>query len=181
MKWICFADIWTVLNRNFMKTESSSIKIDGSKYKIAIILTRFNDSIGNILYENVIATLKENGVHEENIKTVRVPGSLETPLAAKLLAKQKKYDAIIALGAIIKGDTHHFELVCSESHRGLMDVSIKTKTPVIFGILTTYTEKDALHRAQKEGLNKGSEYALAALEMAQLKSDLLKDKMRDDN
>jgi 6,7-dimethyl-8-ribityllumazine synthase len=164
-----------------MKTSSSSTKINGSPYKIAIIFARFNDSIGNILYENVLETLKENSVPEKNIKTVRVPGSLEAPLAAKLLAKQKKYDAIIALGVIIKGDTHHFDLVCRESHRGLMEVSIKTKTPVIFGILTTYTEKDALARAEKKGLNKGREYALAALEMAKLKSGLLKDKMRNDN
>ncbi|MFC1750451.1 6,7-dimethyl-8-ribityllumazine synthase [Pseudomonadota bacterium] len=155
-----------------MKIISSTPKIDGSNYKIAIILTRFNDSIGKILHENVIETLKENSVSEANIETVRVPGSLEAPLTAKLLARQKKYDAIIALGAIIKGDTHHFDLVCSQSHRGLMDVSIKTKTPIIFGILTTYNEKDAIHRAEKEGLNKGREYALAALEMAQIKSQL---------
>ena len=165
-----------------MKTESSSTpQINGEKYKFAVILPRFNDSIGKLLYENVRETLTDNNVSTANIVLFRVPGALETPYCAKLIARTKEFDAIIVLGAVIKGETHHFDLVCNESHRGLMDVSTKTKTPVIFGILTTYNNEDALIRANKEGLNKGREYALAALEMARLKSQLLKDKMDKSN
>ena len=158
-----------------MKLISSRPQISNSKnLKIAIILSRFNDSLGNELYENTLQTLKKHGVSAGNIKLVRVPGAMELPLAAKLLAKQKKFQAIIALGVVIKGETPHFEHVCTQSQRGLMDVQLQTEVPVIFGVITANTLKQATDRIEKSKLNKGKEFAESAIEMAALASELRK-------
>jgi 6,7-dimethyl-8-ribityllumazine synthase len=151
-----------------MKTASSSPKLNGKDLRIAIILARYNDSIGMELYENALATLLKHQVQPENIKLIRVPGALELPLAAKLAAKTRKYGAIIALGVVIKGETSHYELVCENSHRGLMDAGLETGTPVIFGVITALNEQQARERADKDKLSKGREYAQSALEMAQI-------------
>ncbi|MBD3327737.1 6,7-dimethyl-8-ribityllumazine synthase [Candidatus Peregrinibacteria bacterium] len=148
--------------------EQSEIKIDGSCKKIGIVFSRFNDSIGIHLYNSIIKTLKANGVKNENIITIKVPGSLETPIAAKKIIDAHSVDAVISIGVVIKGGTYHFELVCNESHRGLMDVSLATGIPIIFGIITAYSAKDAEERAREDKMNKGKEYALAALEMANI-------------
>jgi 6,7-dimethyl-8-ribityllumazine synthase len=137
--------------------QKSTTTLDGSKLKIAIILPRFNDNIGDILYKNTIENLPVNP------RLIRVPGALEIPFAAQKIAK--KFDVIIALGAIIKGDTAHFDIVCQQSARGIMDVSLKTKTPIINGILTCYTEEQAIERAKE----KGKEFAESAIEIALLK------------
>lgn len=147
-------------------------QLDGKDMNIAIILSRFNDSIGNRLHNNVVDELQNLNVDESDIRAVRVPGALELPLAAQELAKTRKYDAIIALGVVIRGETFHFELVCQESHRGLMDVSLKTKTPVIFGVITAENEQQAVARAEADQMNKGKEYARAAIEMALLMKQL---------
>lgn len=148
--------------------EQTELQIDGTGKKIGIVFSRFNDSIGIHLYNSIIKTLKANAVKDDNIFTIRVPGSLEAPIAAKKLIATHAVDAIIAIGVVIKGGTYHFELVCNESHRGLMDVSLATGIPVIFGIITAYSAKDAEERAREDKMNKGKEYALAALEMANI-------------
>lgn len=151
-----------------MKFKSSRPQFKGENVHIAIVLTRFNDEIGNKLYKNTVEALLSHHVDQKYIHTFRVPGALETPFAAQLLAEKHLYDAIIVLGAVIRGDTYHFELVCNESYRGLMDVSLKYNVPIIFGILTVNNLQQAMERVEKNGLNKGQEFAEAALEMAQL-------------
>jgi len=153
-----------------MKTSSSKPStLNGKGLRIAIILARYNDTIGGELLKNTHATLIEHGVEESDIKALRVPGALELPLAAQIAAKTKKYHAIIALGVVIKGETAHFEHVCEQSLRGLMDVGLQTGTPVIFGVITALTEAQARDRADADKLNKGREYAETAIEMAGIK------------
>lgn len=122
-------------------------------------MTRFNDEIGLKLYKKTLETLIEKNVAEKNIHFFRVPGALELPLAAKKIAK--KFHAVIALGVVIQGETEHFTHVCSETYRGLMQVQLETKIPIIFGILTVKNIKQALDR-----ICKGKDYAEAAIEMA---------------
>ena len=152
-----------------MKTPSSKPKLSGKSMRIAIILARYNDGIGGELLKNTRAALISHGVKASDIKVVRVPGAMELPLAAKLAARANNCDAIIALGVVIKGETAHFEHVCRESLRGLMDVGLETLTPVIFGVITAYSVAQARERADKNKLNKGREYAETAIEMAGLK------------
>jgi len=135
------------------------------KLKIAVVFSMFNSSIGNKLLKSTITNLIRLGVTEKNIHVFNVPGALEIPLAAQKIS-QKKYDAIIALGIVIKGDTYHFEIVSHESHRALMDVSLKRKIPVVFGIICTYSEKQARERADAKKMDKGREFAETAVEMA---------------
>lgn len=137
--------------------QKSSPKLDGKKLRIAIILPRFNDHIGEILCQNVVNNLANKP------KIFRVPGALEIPLAAQKIAG--KFDVIIALGVIVKGETAHFDIVAQTSAKGIMDVSLKTKTPIINGILTCYTEEQAVKRAN----TKGKEFAESAIEMGLLK------------
>jgi 6,7-dimethyl-8-ribityllumazine synthase len=153
-------------------SQSKAKKLQGKGLKIAVILSRFNDDIGNELLKNTETTLLKNGVATQNIKVVRVPGALEIPFAAQIVAKRKKYDAIIALGVVIKGATPHFEYVSQECYRGLMEVSLKNEVPIIFGVLTVLNEKQARERTSKNRMNKGEEYALAALEMARFSRNL---------
>lgn len=154
--------------------EKSIEHLNGKNLKIAIVFSCFNSSIGEKLLKNTIEELKKLHVSEKNIKIINVPGALEIPLATKLLIKQKKYDAIIAMGIIIKGETYHFELVSHESHRALMDLSLEYNYPIVFGILSTKTEKQARDRVTKSKLNKGREFAVAAVEMAQITKSLQK-------
>lgn len=156
-----------------MKTATSTPdNLDGAGLKIGILLSRFNDSIGNTLLENVVKTLTSRGVEESDVKTARVPGALELPLAAQELIAHHHLHAVIALGVIIKGKTYHFELVCQESHRGLMDVSLATKTPLVFGVITANNKEQAIARAEETQMNKGKEYAESAIEMALLMKQL---------
>lgn len=159
--------------------ESKSDKaLDGKNLKISIVLSRFNDSLGNILLENTLETLKKLNVSEKNIQITKVPGALELPLTAKLIAIKQKPDAIIALGIVVKGDTSHYDHVCTETHRGLMKVTLKTETPVVFGVITAFTKKQAVDRVEKNKLNKGKEYAETAVEMALLKKELQESKRK---
>lgn len=158
-----------------MKLHSSQANLyekSGKYLRIAIILSRFNDSLGNILYQNTLDRLLQLGIYKKNIKLLRVPGALEIPLTAKLLACQKKYDVIIALGVVIKGKTPHFEHVCRETYRGLMNVTLETKTPIIFGVITAINIQQANHRIAKNKLNKGKEFAESAIEIAGIGQNL---------
>lgn len=135
----------------------------GNDLKIAIVLPRFNDELGLQLYRNVQNTLILNGVLPKNIDLVRVPGALEIPFATLKLLRTKKFEVIIALGVVIKGETPHFEYVCNECYRGLMDINLLGLIPVVFGVITANNVKQA-----KDRLKKGKDYANTAIEMAKL-------------
>lgn len=136
--------------------------------KFCIIISRFNDFIGSKLLSGSIDELKRHGVSDENIDIVKVPGAFEIPLAAMKFAKTKKYNAIITLGAIIRGATTHYEHVSAELSKGIAQVSLQTEVPVIFGVLTTENIEQAIERAGTKAGNKGADAAKAAIEMANL-------------
>jgi len=149
-------------------SQGKQLKLNGRHFRFAIILARYNDHIGKELLKNTLETLSVLGVKERRIHLYRVPGALEIPITASLLAQKQKYDAIIALGVVIKGETPHFEVVARESYRGLMDVGLCNDTPIVFGVLTATNVKQAKDRATKGKLNKGKEFAETAVEMAML-------------
>ncbi|MBR6099324.1 6,7-dimethyl-8-ribityllumazine synthase [bacterium] len=136
--------------------------------KFCIIVSRFNDFIGSKLLSGAVDELKRHGVDADNIDVVRVPGAFEIPLAALKCAKTKKYNAIITLGAIIKGATAHFDYVSAELSKGIASVSLQTEVPVIFGVLTTDNIEQAIERAGTKAGNKGADAAKSAIEMANL-------------
>lgn len=160
-----------------MKIESSNIKLENfSKHRIAIVMSRYNDSLGDVLLENTIKTLQKHGL--EKIDIIKVPGALEIPFTVNKLMSHNPlpYDAMITLGLVIKGDTYHFELVCNESYRALMDINLKSQIPVVFGVLTVNNIEEAKNRVSENGLNKGQEFATCALEMIHLNKTVLKAK-----
>jgi len=136
--------------------------------KIAVISATFHKLVTDNLEKHCFDTLKEKGMSDSQIEVIRIPGALEIPLMAKILAKKKIYDAIIVFGAIHKGKTTHFELISQECARGCMDVSLEFEIPVIFEVLTVMDIADAIDRATREKENKGAEAALTALEMIKL-------------
>ena len=136
--------------------------------KFCIIISRFNDFIGSKLLSGALDELKRHGVKTDNIDIVRVPGAFEIPLAALKCARTKKYNAIITLGAIIKGATAHFDYVSAELSKGIASVSLQTEVPVIFGVLTTENIEQAIERAGTKAGNKGADAAKSAIEMANL-------------
>jgi 6,7-dimethyl-8-ribityllumazine synthase len=142
-------------------------KVKGTELKIAVVFSKFNDTFGKDLLFNTVQTLKNYGVKEITIE--KVPGSLEIPICAHYLAQQNKYDAIIALGIVLKGKTYHFELVCHEAYRGLMNVSINNNLPVIYGIICGQSKQQIKERCSADKLNKGQEFAQSAIEMALLR------------
>ncbi len=140
----------------------------GKGLKPAIIVSRFNEFITYKLLDGALDCLKRHGVNEEDITIVYVPGGFELPLVAKKLAKTKKYDFIIALAAIIRGETPHFDFVASENAKGIAHASMETEVPIIYGVLTTETTEEAIERAGVKSGNKGWQAALAGIEMANL-------------
>ena len=151
-----------------MKTfEGQLIAGDG---KFGIIVGRFNEFIGGKLLDGALDGLKRHGVSEENIEIVWVPGAYEIPLVSKRMAKTKNYDAILCLGAVIRGETPHFDYVSSEVSKGIANVSIDTEVPIIFGVLTTDTIQQAIERAGTKAGNKGFDAAVSAIEMTNLLS-----------
>lgn len=143
-------------------------KLSGKGKKITIVVSRFNSFLTERLLEGAIDCLVRHEVNENDIKVVRVPGAFEIPLICKKIAEKKKSDAIIALGAVIRGETPHFDYVAAEVSKGLANVSLDTGIPVIFGVLTTDTIEQAEVRAGAKGGNKGFEAALTAIEMINL-------------
>lgn len=133
-----------------------------------IICARFNELIVQKLEQGAIDMLNRHGVKSEQITVCYVPGAFELPLIAQKAAVSKKYDAIIALGAVIKGSTAHFDVVVTEQAKGLAQVALKHDIPVLNGVLTAYSIEQALERAGTKAGNKGAEVALAALEMVSL-------------
>lgn len=146
-----------------MKTIEGNMIAEGGKF--ALLVARFNSFVVESLVEGAIDALKRHGVKEEDIEIVRVPGAFEMPVAAQRMAGAKKYDAIVALGAVIRGGTPHFEYVAGECVKGLSQVSLNSGLPISFGVLTVDSIEQAIERAGTKAGNKGAEAALGALEM----------------
>ena len=143
--------------------------IAAPKAKVAVVISRFNSFINESLLEGALDALKRVGqVKDDNITLVRVPGAYELPLVARRLADSKKFDAIVALGTVIRGGTAHFEYVAGEASSGLGKVAMEAEIPVAFGVLTTENIEQAIERAGTKAGNKGAEAALVALEMYNL-------------
>ncbi len=139
-----------------------------SNNKFAIIVSRFNEFIGQNLLEGALDCLKKHNCSEENIDIIKVPGAFEIPFAAQKLAEQKKYNAIICLGAVIRGATPHFDFVANSASNGISQVSLKYNIPIAFGVLTTDNIEQAIERSGTKSGNKGWDAALTAIEMADL-------------
>ncbi|MGM0462402.1 MAG: 6,7-dimethyl-8-ribityllumazine synthase [Fibrobacterota bacterium] len=146
------------------KTVEGMLRGEGKKF--ALVTGRFNDFITEKLQNGALDGLIRHEVSSDDISIVKVPGAFEIPLAAKRLAKSKRFDAVICLGAIIRGATPHFEYVAAELTKGIAQVSMETEVPVVFGVLTTDTIEQAVERAGTKSGNKGFDAALTALEMA---------------
>lgn len=152
------------------KTTEGDLQVRGTRF--GIVLGRFNGFIGESLLSAAIDTLVRHGASEADIELVRVPGAYEIPLAAKTMAASKKYDALIALGAVIRGATPHFDYVAGECSRGLSQVSLQFDIPVGFGVLTVDSIEQAIERAGTKAGNKGADAAMAAIEMVNLLRNL---------
>lgn len=140
----------------------------GSGIKVAVAVSRFNEFITNKLLGGAIDGLKRHGCSEDDITVAWVPGAFEIPLIAQKLAETEKYDAVICLGAVIRGSTSHYDVVCAEVSKGIAAVSLKTNIPVIFGVITTDTIEQAIERAGTKAGNKGFDAANSAIEMINL-------------
>ena len=149
-----------------MKTIEGNLIAEGLKF--GIVTGRFNEFIGSKLIGGAIDALKRHGAAEESIEMCWVPGAFEIPLIAKKMAKSEKYDAIICLGAVIRGATPHFDYVSNEVTKGIASVSLDTGVPIIFGVLTTDTIEQAIERAGTKAGNKGYDAAVTAIEMVNL-------------
>jgi len=146
--------------------------LDGSGKRFGLVASRFNELITRKLLEGAMDCLVRHNTETENITIVWVPGAFEIPLAAQKMARSKKYDAIICLGAVIRGGTPHFDYVAAEVSKGIANVSLNENLPVIFGVLTTDTIEQAVERAGTKAGNKGWTAALGAIEMVDLFSKL---------
>lgn len=144
----------------------ANLSANGKKF--GLVAARFNDFIVDKLVSGAVDALIRSGAQDKDIAIVKVPGAFEIPLAAAKMAALKKYDAIICLGAVIRGATTHYDYVCSEVSKGIAAVSLEAKVPVMFGILTTETIEQAIERAGTKAGNKGFDVALGAIEMANL-------------
>jgi 6,7-dimethyl-8-ribityllumazine synthase len=143
-------------------------QLDGKGLKFAVVVARFNSFVTERLLAGALDALGRSGVAEADVEIVKVPGSWEMPVAAAELAKQKRHDGIICLGAVIRGDTPHFDYVAGEAAKGLGQVSAQHGVPVAFGVLTTNTLEQAIDRAGGKSGNKGFDAAMTAIEMADL-------------
>jgi 6,7-dimethyl-8-ribityllumazine synthase len=142
--------------------------LDAKDLRFALIVSRFNDFITSRLQEGAIDALLRHGGDLKKIDLIKVPGSFEIPYAARKVAKSGKYDAIICLGAVIRGSTPHFEYIAAEVAKGIAQTSLESGVPTIFGVITTDTIEQAIERAGTKSGNKGWDAALAAMEMANL-------------
>jgi 6,7-dimethyl-8-ribityllumazine synthase len=143
-------------------------QLNGKGQKHAIVVSRFNELLTSRLLEGALDCLRRHGVADKDIVISRVPGSFEIPYAAQKLALSQKYDAVICLGALVRGDTPHFDFIAAEAAKGIAKASMDTKMPVIFGIITADTLEQAIERAGTKAGNKGWDAALSAIEMVDL-------------
>jgi 6,7-dimethyl-8-ribityllumazine synthase len=155
-----------------MKSYEGNLVASGLRF--GIVVGRFNEFVGGKLLAGAIDGLKRHGVKESEIETAWVPGAFEIPLIAKKMANSKQYDALICLGAVIRGSTPHFDYVASEVSKGIAQVSLDSEIPVIFGVLTTDTIEQAIERSGTKAGNKGYDAAVTAIEMANLLTNLKK-------
>ncbi len=149
-----------------MKTVEVNLNAQGKKF--GILVSRFNDFITKRLVEGAVTELKRHQADEKKIEVVWVPGAFEMPCLANKMAKSKKYDAIICLAAIIRGETPHFDFVANEAAKGIANISMNTGVPVIFGVITAENLEQAIDRAGTKSGNKGQDAARVAIEMANL-------------
>ncbi|MEQ8161650.1 MAG: 6,7-dimethyl-8-ribityllumazine synthase [Smithellaceae bacterium] len=143
-------------------------KIVAKGMKFGIVASRFNDFICGRLIEGAIDALTRAGADEKDIEICKVPGAFELPLTAKKMAKSNRFDAIICLGAVIRGATPHFEYISAEVSKGIASVGLETEIPVVFGVLTTDNIEQAIERAGTKSGNKGADAAMSAIEMVDL-------------
>jgi 6,7-dimethyl-8-ribityllumazine synthase len=143
-------------------------KLIPENVRVGIVVARFNEFITSKLLGGAVDTLVRHGISEDAIDTAWVPGAFEIPLIAKKMAKSGKYDAVICLGAIIRGSTSHYDLVCNEAAKGIAQTSLESGIPVMFGVITTENIEQAIERAGSKAGNKGSECAEGAIEMINL-------------
>lgn len=144
--------------------------LDASRLRVGVVISRFNEFITEQLAKGALDTLEKRGCRPENVRVVKVPGAWELPLAAKMIADV--CDAIVAVGAVVRGDTPHFEYVAGAAAQGLREVSLETGVPIAFGVLTTDDLQQAMDRAGGKSGNKGAEAAEAAVELANLRKQL---------
>lgn len=147
-------------------------KLDAKGLKFGIVAGRFNEFISSKLLGGAIDALKRHGAEEKNIEVAWSPGSFEIPLIAKKMAKTGKYDAVICLGAVIRGATPHFDYVAAEVSKGIASAMLDTEVPISFGVLTTESIEQAIERAGTKSGNKGFDAAMAAIEMANLMKEI---------
>jgi len=152
------------------QTFDKELRADGLRF--AVVVSRFNSFVTEPLLRGAIEALKEHGASEDKIEVVHVPGAWEIPVAARAIATHRKPDAIICLGAVIRGDTPHFDYVAGEAARGIADATAESGIPMAFGLLTTDTEQQAIDRAGGKHGNKGFDAAMTAIEMANLLQQL---------
>jgi 6,7-dimethyl-8-ribityllumazine synthase len=153
-----------------IRTIEGELAAGGARF--ALLASRFNSFIVEHLVQGALDTLRRHGASNDAIEIVRVPGAFELPLAAQRLAASHRYQAVIALGAVIRGSTPHFEYIAGACVRGLADVALQSRVPVVCGVLTVDSIEQAIERAGTKAGNKGAEAALSALEMASLLSKL---------
>jgi len=146
-----------------IKTYQGNLTVSNAKF--GILVSRFNSFIVESLLEGALDTLRRHGAADADIEIVRIPGAFEMPIAAQRMAASNKYDAIVALGAVIRGGTPHFDYVAGECTKGLAQVSMQADVPVTFGVLTVDTIEQAIERAGTKAGNKGAEAAVTAIEM----------------
>jgi 6,7-dimethyl-8-ribityllumazine synthase len=154
-----------VANEQFKVTEGDLIVRD---LRFALVVSRFNDFVVEPLVRGAVDALKRHGAPEKQIEIVRVPGAFDIPVVARKLAQSRRYEALVALGAVIRGQTPHFDYVAGECASGLARIALESGVPIGFGVLTTDTIEQAVDRAGGKAGNKGADAALAALEMANL-------------
>ncbi|MBU1406079.1 MAG: 6,7-dimethyl-8-ribityllumazine synthase [Proteobacteria bacterium] len=143
-------------------------KLQAEGKKFGIVIARFNSFIAERLLEGALDTLMRSGVKDKEIEVARVPGAFEIPLVAQKMVKSGRYDAVICLGAVIRGSTPHFDFVANEATKGIAQASMESGVPIIFGVLTTDSIEQAIERAGSKAGNKGSECAATAIEMVNL-------------
>ena len=158
------------------RTEAVEGKLVSTGLKFAIVVSRFNGFITERLLAGCLDGLVRTGCARESIEVVRVPGSREIPLVARELGRSGRFDAVICLGAVIRGDTTHYDYVAEEASKGIAQAALETGVPTIFGVLTCNTLEQAIDRAGAKSGNKGFEAALSAIEMAHLMKQLRKKK-----
>ena len=152
--------------KNIHMLEGKVVAPEGMK--VGIVASRFNEIIVNKLLGGAVDGLVRHGVEEDNITAAWMPGAFEIPVAAQRMAKSGKYDAVICVGAVIRGDTSHYDYVCNEVSKGIAHVSLETGIPVLFGVITTENIEQAIARAGSKAGNKGYDCALSAIEMVNL-------------